>query len=256
MTALELVISFLAGAASFLSPCIIPMIIVYLTTISGFSFDELLKNGSSAHARRVVLSKTAVFVLAFTLVFTAFGALAGTLAPLLGWVFSVMSVLAGLLFLLLGLHHLGLLKRVFWRFGTMMDQDKIESFASRWKGADGTLSYAGVFAVGFIFALVCSHCISPTLLPALAIAASAGDLLGGGAVMLAFSLGLGLTFMLAAIFFEQTIERLGWIEKHKEAADFVVGIIFLLMGLLLLSGQYLSLVSLLYRLLPTTGAGM
>ncbi|MEW6721748.1 MAG: cytochrome c biogenesis protein CcdA [Candidatus Micrarchaeota archaeon] len=253
--ALDFIIAFLTGAVSFLSPCIIPMIIVYLTTITGFSFDALLMSGNSGAVRRQVFLKTLAFVSSFTLVFTAVGGLAAGLAGAISGAFDVLSWIAGALFLVLGLHYLGVLKKV-WRFGAMMDEKKIDALAQRWRDRDGTLSYAGVFVIGLAFALVCSHCISPTLFPTLMLAASSGDALGGSVVMLGFSLGLGSAFLLAALFFSASMERLNWLKKHEKAVRFIVGIIFLGMGLLLLSGQYLSFVSMLYRLLPWKGIGM
>ncbi len=247
---IDFLIAFASGAVSFLSPCIIPMIVVYLTTITGFSFDTLLRNGHSPIVRNQLMKKTAIFVLSFTLVFTSIGALAGQLSGFLGDIFSVMSSVAGFLFIILGLHYVGLLKKVAWRFGSMMSEEKIESIAKRWRQEDGTLSNAGVFIIGLAFALVCSHCISPTLLPALAIAASTGNITGGAFVMLGFSLGLGLSFMIAGFFFSRTIAKFEWIEKNMRTVQLLVGLIFLIMGVLLISGQYLSLVSLLYKIVP------
>ena len=253
--ALDFIIAFFTGAVSFISPCIIPMIIIYLTTITGFGFESLLKNGNSAAIRQQIVSKTLVFVSSFTLVFTLIGGMAAGLAAAISGAFEVLSFIAGALFLVLGLHYLGILRKV-WSFGTMMDQEKIDSVARRWRERDGTLSYAGVFVVGLAFALVCSHCISPTLFPTLMLAASSGDALGGGIVMLGFSLGLGSAFLLSALFFSASIERLNWLRKHEKAVRFIVGIIFLGMGLLLLSGQYLSFVSALYRAIPWGNIGM
>jgi cytochrome c-type biogenesis protein len=253
---MELALPFLTGVVSFISPCIIPMIIVYLTTITGFSFEALLRDGGSVSIRRQIVSKTAVFVLAFTLVFTAVGAAAAALAGAMPAFFGITSILAGALFIVLGLHYFGLLKDVFWRFGGMMDEGKLEKATERWRAEDGTLSYAGVFAVGAIFALVCSHCISPTLFPTLMLAASTQDVAGGALVMLAFSAGLGVSFLAASLFFSRTMESLKALQRHQRAVRLAVGVIFIVMGLLLLSGQYLTFVSLLYRAIPWRGIGM
>ncbi|MEW6035173.1 MAG: cytochrome c biogenesis protein CcdA [Candidatus Micrarchaeota archaeon] len=253
---MELALPFLTGVVSFISPCIIPMIIVYLTTITGFSFDALLRDGGSAPVRRQLFAKTLVFVLAFTLVFTAVGAAAAALAGAMPAFFGITSLLAGVLFVILGLHYLGLLKDVLWRFGGMMDDEKLQKATERWRGEDGALSYAGVFLVGAIFALVCSHCISPTLFPTLMLAASTQDTFAGGLIMLAFSAGLGLSFLLASLFFSRTMESLKLLQRHQRAVRLAVGAIFIVMGLLLLSGQYLSFVSLLYRAIPWRGIGM
>ncbi|MEM2138363.1 MAG: cytochrome c biogenesis protein CcdA [Candidatus Anstonellaceae archaeon] len=253
---LELFFAFLIGAISFLSPCIIPMIMVYLTTITGFSFEALSSSGKNPMVRKVLVKKTLVFVLSFTLVFTLIGGLAAGFAASMGQYFDALSLAAGALFVLLGLHYLGALKVIFWRFGGMMDDEKLKKMAGRWRERDGTLSYAGVFVVGLVFALVCSHCISPTLFPTLLLASSAEDFLGGSVVMLSFSLGLGAAFMIAALFLSQTIEKLKWIARHRRAVHAAIGLFFLGFGLLLLSGNYLSFVSLLYRIIPWKVPGM
>lgn len=253
--ALDFLIAFLTGVVSFISPCIIPMIIVYLTTITGFSFEALLKERGAPDLRRQVVLKTAAFVASFTLVFTAIGGAAAVLAGTVPGLFGIMSVIAGALFLVLGLHYLGILKKA-WSLGAMMEQGRLDSIAKRWRAKDGTLSYAGVFVIGLAFALVCSHCISPTLFPTLMLAASAGDAAGGALVMLGFSLGLGGAFLLTALFFSASMERLNWVKRNEEAVRFIIGIIFLGMGLLLLSGQYLSFVGLLYRVIPWRNIGM
>lgn len=246
----ELAAVFLIGAISFISPCIIPMIMVYLTTITGFSFETLLKHGKAKDVRRTVVAKTLVFILSFTIVFTVMGALAGVLAGSMGKFFEAMSLAAGALFVLLGLYYLGALRAIFWRFGGMMSEEKLRVLSERWKGKDGALSYAGVFVVGLGFALVCSHCISPTLFPTILLASSTQDFASGGMVMLAFSLGLGASFLIAALFLSQTIEKLKWIAKHRRTVNLIIGLFFLAFGILLLSGEYLSFVSLLYRLIP------
>lgn len=252
----ELAAAFLVGAVSFISPCIIPMIMVYLSTITGFSFEALASAGKNREVRKILVKKTLVFILSFTLVFTIIGGIVAGFAANLEGYFDLMSLAAGALFVLLGLHYLGALKGIFWRFGGMMDDGKLKKMAEGWRERDGTLSYAGVFVVGLLFALVCSHCISPTLFPTLLLASSTGDFAGGSAVMLAFSLGLGTAFMIAALFLSQTIERLKWIARHRRIVHAAIGLFFLLFGILLLSGQYLSFVSLLYRIIPWKVPGM
>ena len=252
----ELALAFFTGAISFLSPCIIPMVMVYLTTITGFSIETLTGKASSAAIRRMLFFKTLAFVLSFTIVFTLIGALAAVLGGALPNFFSAMSLIAGVLFILLALHYFGLLKTILWRFGSMMDDTKLKELTQRFRENDGSLSYAGVFLVGLAFALVCSHCISPTLFPTLLLASSTQDAVGGGAVMFAFSLGLGAAFLLASLFLSQVLSKLKWIAAHRRTANLIIGAIFPLYGLLLLSGNYRQFVSLLYSIIPWRIPGM
>ncbi len=257
-------IAFLTGVVSFISPCIIPMIMVYLSTVTGFSFEELLKmksgrNDSRNNKTRVhthILLRTAVFVLSFAIVFTAVGGIAAGISSILPGFFSAMSMIAGVLFILLALYYFGLIKPIVLSFGSMLDKERIDELTARWKDADGSLSYAGVFVVGLLFALICSHCISPTLFPTVLLAASTGSALDGMTIMLAFSLGLGLAFMVAALFLSEVLEKLRWIRGHRREVYFVIGTIFLLFGLLFLAGKYLDFVSLLYKIVPWQSQGM
>ncbi|MEK6982109.1 MAG: cytochrome c biogenesis protein CcdA [Candidatus Micrarchaeota archaeon] len=253
----ELIFAFITGVISFFSPCIIPMIMVYLTTITGFNLDVLLKNGNIASIRKQVFLKTLVFIASFTIVFSLMGGFAAAItASFASKFFDVASILAGVLFVVLGLYYLGIIKSILWKIGVFSDDSIISKVTQRWKSKDGTLSYTGVFVVGLFFTLVCSHCISPTLIPSLMLAATAKDFLGGSLVMLSFSLGLGLAFLVSGIFLSRALEHLRWVSSNIKKVNLIVGLVFLAIGILLLSGNYLSLVSLLYKLIPFQNPGM
>lgn len=231
-----LFVAFLTGLVSFLSPCIVPMIIVYLTTITGLSLRQL----HSHSVRKILFLRTLAFIASFTIVFTIVGAIAGTLGNLLSSYFSLMTTLTGLLFLFLGLKSLGLLNLPHLPL----------KIPKSLRTSDGSLSYVGVFLVGLFFALVCSHCISLTLFPTIALAASTTSATAGALTMLAFSLGLGLPFLAVSLFLSSAIRKLRRLEPALPLLQKVAGLIFLLFALLFLTGQYLNFVSLLYRLIP------
>ena len=253
MEPLTLAIAFLMGIVSFLSPCIIPMIIVYLTTITGFSLDELMETRGSKALRRNLLLRTLAFVASFTLVFSVVGGAAGFAGSLLAQYFSALSLITGALFILFGLHLIGLLRLP---LGHSKGLGGLSGKLKRFRGSDGGLSYLGVFIVGFFFALVCSHCIGPTLYSIVALAASTASASDGMALLFAFSIGLGIPFMLTALFFWQAVGYLHLAKRHVRLLSLAIGILLLLFGLVLVTGNYLALTSLFYQIVPWRIPGM
>ncbi len=247
--AIGLLVAFLVGAVSFASPCIIPMVMVYLTAITGFSWKELL-SGKGNGMRRKLFLRTLAFALSFTLVFTIVGGLAGTLGAFLAGYFGAMAFVSGIVFIIFGAAMLKLINLDFisQRLSGLMRAKG--GLLSGLKGTDGTISYAGVFMVGLLFALVCVHCISPTIFPAVVFAASTGSTLEGMLVMLAFSLGLALPFVALSLFLAPLF---GVLRKHKGdigKLNVLAGIVMVLFGLLLASGRYLEFVGLLQKIVP------
>ncbi len=244
-----LLVAFLVGIISFASPCIIPMIMVYLTAITGFSWKELL-SGKGSGIRRKLFMRTIAFALSFTIVFTIVGGLAGTLGAFLAGYFSFMAFVSGAVFIIFGAAMLKLIKLDFVSAALSGFMDGKEEMLKSMRDGDGTISYAGVFVVGLLFALVCVHCISPTIFPAVVFAASTGSTVEGMLVMLAFSLGLALPFVALSLFLAP---MLGVLKRHKEnigKLNAVAGIVMVLFGLLLVSGRYLEFVGLLQRIVP------
>jgi cytochrome c-type biogenesis protein len=228
-----------AGIVSFLSPCIVPMISVYLTLITGMTMDELAARPGLV-VRRTIVVNTLLFALGFTIVFTLAGGAAGAAGALLQQATRGLEIGGGLIIILMGLSMAGVFRLGF------LDKMRLplKRPLSKPKGPLGSL------AVGFVFAVTCSHCIAPTLLSMMAVAGTTGSPMAGMLTMLAFSLGLTIPYVATAV---AITPALGVLSRHKEATRFVgvgTGVILAGFGFLMLGGQFTRLVEISSRLLP------
>ena len=178
----------LAGLVSFLSPCVLPLVPPYLgylggTTVSQAATAEGIDN---AVWRRIVIGSV-FFVLGFSTIFVGFGAAASAFGQLIATYKSGLSVLAGLVIIVFGLHFLGLVRI------PLLYVD------ARYHGEVGSASHLGAYVLGLAFAFGWTPCIGPILSTVLAVAASEATLSTGVTLLAAYSLGLGIPFVLAAI---------------------------------------------------------
>src|SRR3990170_1649091 len=225
MTELNVVhagVAFLGGVFSFLSPCVLPLVPGYLSLMSGVSIEKL-KRGESQAARAVALNAV-IFILGFSVVFTAMGASASVVGAFLNQYRSVLLKIAGAIIILFGVFLLGLLKVP----ALYRDQ--------RYHGGVGR-GKLGTFLLGFSFAFGWTPCIGPILGALLALAATK-DTVGQGVVLLAiYSLGLGVPFFLTALglnkflaFYQGFRRYLLWVERGA-------GVLLVAIGLLVFTNQ-------------------
>jgi cytochrome c-type biogenesis protein len=222
---LGLTISFTAGLLSFLSPCVLPLIPSYVSFITGLSLEDVQRS------RRVALVHSLLFIAGFTLIFLALGATATAVGRLLlrhrDWVGRV----GGLLVIVLGLYLLGVFN--------------VSAFARerRVHVADKPLGYLGTVLVGMAFAAGWTPCIGPILGGVLTYTASAADLERGLLLLLAYSLGLALPFVLAALMidrfmalFQRYRGALVWTSRVSGALLLVVGALMITGSMTVLTG--------------------
>lgn len=222
---------FFAGLLSFVSPCVLPLVPPYLTYLAGVSLDEMTaqKDGTFAASgiRRKALTNAAFFVLGFTCVFVALGAGASSLSLVVRQNQELLSTIAGIVIILMGCHFLGL-----FRIGLMYREARFQVDDGVVRGA----SIAGSFIMGLAFAFGWTPCIGPILGVILGIA-SARDTVGEGAFMLAvYSLGLGVPFLLAALFAGPFMVFLSRFRKHLGSVEKLMGILLIITGILFLTG--------------------
>ena len=227
MFGLSLPLVFGAGVLSFLSPCVLPLVPPYLTYMSGASFDQLRSDDRALHARVVVTSL--FFILGFSVVFVALGATATTFGQAFRQALPILTPLAGVLIVVMGLHFLGVFRIAF------LDRQV------RHNGPSVATGPAGGFLLGLAFAIGWTPCIGPILAAILSVAANEHSALEGAALLGIYSLGLGVPFLLAGIavgpflsFFSRFKRNLGIVEK-------VVGGLLVLTGLLFLTGNFTRL---------------
>jgi len=218
-------IAFGAGLASFLSPCVLPLIPSYITFITGMSLDDVQR------ARRVALIHALLFVLGFSLIFLALGASATLLGRLLITYRIWISRVGGLLVLVFGLYLLGV-----FNLGVFARERRVHI-------TNKPLGYLGTVAVGIAFGAGWTPCIGPILGSILTYAATQQDVSRGVALLGAYSLGLAVPFVLAAVAVEwfltafQTIRRhMVWVTRTAGAVLVVVAVLMITDYLTVLTG--------------------
>lgn len=235
--------AFLAGLVSFLSPCIIPMITVYFSLITGMSVEEMKNSDKSKAVRVKIIINTLLFIAAFTIVFSAAGAASGKVANIIKENVIAFNVLGGISVIFLALKLFGFFSTISLRIKS------IESLFDRFK-ANAAASYITTFLVGIFFAIACSHCIGPLLYSMLIFAGNTGSSYTGMAVMFMFSIGLAIPYILVGAAFGKSINLIKRMLKYQRAISYITGAVLLLFGILLLFNKFTLIVEVLYDIIP------
>lgn len=224
--------AFLAGLISFLSPCVLPLVPPYLCYMAGVSLDRLTGRsaespggtavGGAAAGRMQAFLPAIFFVLGFSVVFVSLGAGASSLGALMRQYMNVLSLVAGAAIIVMGLHFLGVFK-----IGLLYRE-------ARFTG--GGAGFAGAFVMGLAFAFGWTPCIGPVLGVILALAGTR-DTVGEGAALLGvYSAGLGVPFLLAALFVTPFMAFLARFRTHLGMVEKVMGVALVLTGILFITG--------------------
>ena len=211
---MQYLITFLEGVITFISPCLLPMLPVY---VSYFAPGE---SGGTARAARNALG----FVLGFTLVFTAMGALAGTVGAFLRGHQTLVNIVSGAVVIIFGLSCLGVFSLGFLRGGRAGANPRTPGFFS-------ALLFGMIFSVGW------TPCVGAFLGSALMLAAQRSHMLEGMALLLVYSAGLGIPFVLSAVLIDRLKGAFGWIKSHYKVINAVCGALLILVGILMATGQ-------------------
>ncbi|MFO1170011.1 MAG: cytochrome c biogenesis protein CcdA [Hyphomicrobiaceae bacterium] len=216
----------LAGLLSFLSPCVLPLVPAYIGFLGGTTLDMLSEEGEEARAvyRRVVVAAL-FFVLGFTTVFVALGAGASLIGQVLLAYKAELAFAAGAVIVLFGLHFLGLLP-----IGFLYRE-------LRYHNAAKPASLLGAYVIGLAFAFGWTPCIGPILSAVLAAAASQDSLGRGVGLLLVYSLGLGIPFLMAAIAIRPFLGLFNIFKRHLGKVEKVMGAALVVTGLLFMTGS-------------------
>lgn len=225
---LSLPLVFLAGAVSFISPCVLPLVPGYLATVSGVSFEQIAERPSGL-TRRIVFN-SALFFLGFLVVFVALGASASIVGAALDEHRVWLNRLSGALIVLFGLAMLG----VGWS----------GSLGGRWTGTvqRAARRRGGPVALGVAFAFCWTPCVGPLLASVLVLAGASGSLSTGVLLLLVYGLGLAVPFLLVGFGFTRALGAFKRIQRHYAAIQMTAGLLLVTMGGLLLTG-YLYLLN-------------
>ncbi|GFO70818.1 cytochrome C biogenesis protein CcdA [Geomonas limicola] len=239
-------IAFSAGFLSFFSPCVLPLIPSYITYITGLSFGEVQQAQPGAKVRLTVALHSLVFVLGFSAVFVAMGALAGAASATFQTVMkdglAWLQRAGGLLIFLFGIHMTGI-----FHFGLLLGEKRIQI-----QNKPGGL--AGTFLVGIAFAAGWTPCIGPILGAILAMAAgTSGSTVTSMLLLASYAAGLGIPFLVSAVLFHGFLQFFKRFRSHIRKMEFCTGMLLMAVGILLFFGLFSDLTTLLYRWLPMGG---
>lgn len=217
----------MAGLISFLSPCVLPLVPPYLGFLGGASLEQMTGEDDTIAPgvyRRVIIASIC-FVAGFTTIFVGLGAGASVFGQFIQQYKSEMAIGAGALIILFGLHFLGVL-----RIPLLYREARYHSEAR-------PTSYIGAYLIGLAFAFGWTPCVGPILATVLTMAASEASVNTGVTMLLAYSLGLGVPFILAAIAIRPFLSFMARFRRHMGTVEKVMGGLLVVTGILILTGS-------------------
>ena len=203
-------ITFLEGMISFISPCMLPMLPIYISYFAG-----------GADKKEKVTFRAISFVLGFTVVFTAMGLFAGTLGRFLAKCDTAVNIVCGTFVIIFGLSYLDIIKLPFF------------------KGLSNGKEITGIFSAfmfGVVYSVSLTPCVGAFLGSAISLAATSGGALKGTMLLLTYSLGLGIPFLVSAILIDKLNKVFTFIKKHYNVINLICGIFLIAVGFLMIFG--------------------
>lgn len=226
----------LAGLLSFVSPCVLPIVPPYLAWLAGVSFDQLKDEHAGGTRRMRIFLSATLFVLGFTTVFVALGATASMIGKTITQYFDALSVLAGIVIIVMGLHFLGV-----FRIALLFREARVQV-------KHKPVGLLGAYVIGLAFAFGWTPCVGPVLAAILFVAGFTGNAVRGAMLLAVYSLGIGIPFLLAAAFAGPFLRWAAGFRKHMATVEKVMGGLLVATGLLFVTGK-MSAIS--YWLLKT-----
>ncbi len=237
---ISIFIAFTAGLLSFVSPCVLPLIPSYLTYITGISFDDLASEGDSSIRRRTIIHSL-LFILGFSLVFVALGASATYLGSFFQQNQALIRKVGGIIVILLGIHITGVLKLKF------LEQEKRVEFKTK------PIGYLGSVLVGIAFAAGWTPCIGPILASILLYASTEKNMMSGIVLLLSYSLGLGVPFLVSALAFNSFLAYFSRLNRYLRIISIISGIFLIVIGVMLFFNYFSVLSQYMNMFLPQHG---
>lgn len=216
-----------AGALSFLSPCVLPLVPPYLVYLTGASVEQMAEAGATAASRRRVMLAAAAFVLGFSTVFVALGASASVVGGLVRAWSAELAMVAGVVIIVMGLHFLGVM-----RLGFLMREGRF--------AVGKPVGLWGAYVMGLAFAFGWTPCIGPILATILSVAAAEATVAKGAGLLAIYSAGLGIPFLIAAFAVERFSTLFARFRKHLGMVERVMGVLLIVTGIGFLTGAVTS----------------
>jgi cytochrome c-type biogenesis protein len=211
--------AFLAGILSFLSPCVLPLVPGYVSLISGASVEDL--QSPERRMLRTVMLHSVTFVLGFSVVFIALGAVATSIGQVVNEYHSLLSKVAGIIVIIFGLHLTGI-----WKIKALYADKRLHD-------VKGGSSAVGSFAVGFAFAFGWTPCIGPILATILVLAGAQQTVFKGIVLLAVYSLGLAVPFLLTSLGVDRFLSFYGRFRRHLHAVEVISGVLLIAVGVLI-----------------------
>ncbi len=216
-------VALIAGFLSFLSPCVLPIVPPYLAYMGGISIGQMSEG--MVERRRVLLSAL-FFVLGLSTVFLFLGFTASAFGRVFLQNQQWLVAVAGIVIMIFGAHFLGI-----FRIGILDREMRLEA-------GDRGGSALGAYVLGLAFAFGWTPCIGPQLGAILTLAASEASIAHGTTLLGIYALGLGIPFLLVAMFFPSLTRFMDWMKRHTERIERIVGLLLWTVGLMMLTGQF------------------
>ena len=231
--------AFIAGALSFASPCVLPLIPAYISFLGGASLDQLTAEDGidSALARRVFISAIA-FVIGFSTVFIIFGATATALSGLVAQNAILLGQIAGVIIVIFGLHYMGV-----FRIGFL-------NFEKRFHLENKPAGLIGSFNLGLAFAFGWTPCVGPILSSVLMVAASGDSALYGTSLLTVYAAGLGIPFLIAAFAVKPFMSFMGRFRRHMRKVEITIGVLLIATGVAIFTGDLAEVANWLLETFP------
>ena len=233
--------SFLAGLISFLSPCVLPLVPPYLAYMAGVSLGEMSDDERPPAVSAKVVLTSIVFVLGFATVFVALGASFSYIGSFVTEYFQILSYVAGAIIIVFGLHFLGLFK-----IGFLYRE-------ARFQVANKPLGLVGAYVMGLAFAFGWTPCVGPVLTAILFVAGNEADAMHGGLLLLAYALGIGIPFIIAAMFAGQFMRFMTKFRSQMGMIEKIMGVMLVITGVLFLTGEMATIANFMLEKLPNLG---
>ena len=214
-------IAFLEGIITFISPCLLPMLPIYISYFAG---------GGERKTSKTLKNATG-FILGFTIIFVLMGALAGSFGQLLNKYNFIVNIITGLIVIFFGLNFIGVFKLNIFKGTSMAKTENLGFFSS--------LLFGIVFSIGW------TPCVGAFLGSALMMATSQGKVVEGIIMLLLYSLGLGIPFFLSAVLIDKLRGAFNFIKKHYKIINIICGSLLIIVGVLMATGIFGKFIALL-----------
>lgn len=231
-----------AGLISFLSPCVLPLVPPYLCFLGGITFNQLENiETSSVAVRHRIIFASITFVLGFSTVFIALGATASWLGQFISNYLTILSQIAGVIIIILGIHFTGLF-RILALFRDL-----------RFNISEKPAGLLGAYIVGLAFAFGWTPCVGPVLATILFVAGGESSVTHGAGLLAAYSLGIGIPFIITGFAVGPFLGLMKKLQKHLGALEKAVGLVLILTGTLFVTGGFNSVGYWMLEIFPSFG---